>query len=165
MGTAIHDRLDRIRAGADPQCLGHLRSGYAILGKHQPRPITGCCMLLADLPGKLLGDSGVASTPGHLNDLPGPARAAFMEDLVLLGDAVRAATGCERLNYLILCNQVPALHGHVVPRFADEEPSKRLLGPFEAYDFGSARVADALGEDAELFARLKRELGRVSGWA
>jgi diadenosine tetraphosphate (Ap4A) HIT family hydrolase len=163
MSTPIHERIERIRAGDDPQCLGRMRSGYAILGKHQPGAIPGCCMLLPDLPAELLDGSGCPSTPAHLNDLPAAARSAFLTDLALLGDAVQRATSCERLNYLILCNQVPALHGHVIPRFASEAPGKRRLGPFEAYDFAGARIADATGADADLFARLRAALESVGG--
>lgn len=163
MTTPIHDRLVRIRAGGDPECLGRMRSGYAILGKHQPEAIRGCCMLLPDLPAELLAGSPCPATPGHLNDLPSAARSAFLTDLTLLGDAVQRATGCERLNYLILCNQVPALHGHVIPRYPTEAPEKRRLGPFEAYNFAGARLADATGEDAALFARLRAALESVGG--
>jgi diadenosine tetraphosphate (Ap4A) HIT family hydrolase len=99
----------------------------------------------------------------QVNDLSPDARAAFMTDLVVLGDAVLAATGAERINYLILCNQVPELHGHVIPRFATEDPAKRKLGPFEAYDFPGARNADAHAADAELFGRLKMALARAMG--
>jgi diadenosine tetraphosphate (Ap4A) HIT family hydrolase len=144
---AISRRVERIRAGDDPECLGRLPSGWAILGKYQPDAVRGACMLLPD---------PVVPSP---NDLDEEGRRAFFADLVRLGDAVLAATGAERVNYLVLCNQVPELHGHAIPRFASEDPGRRLLGPFEAYDFGGARVADARGADRELFARLRAALG------
>lgn len=142
----ISNRADRLRRGEDPQLIARMPSGWAILANQQPGPITGCCMLIPD------------PVVAHVNDLDPAARAAFMTDLVTLGDAVLAATGAERINYLILCNQVPELHGHVVPRFATEDPAKRRLGPFEAYDFPNARKADADGEDAALLARLRDAL-------
>lgn len=70
-------------------------------------------------------------------------------------------TGAERINYLVLCNQVPELHGHCVPRFASEDPALRLRGPFEAYDFAAAPVADARGADRELHGRLQAALARL----
>lgn len=158
MTDPITNRINRIKSGKDPQALGKLRTGWAILANQQPGPITGCCMLLPDVPDDLLAGATCGPTPVHLNDLPSPARAAFLADAATLGDAVTAATGCERLNYLILCNQVPVLHAHVVPRFATEDPEKRLMGPFEAYDFAGARRADATGEDAALFERLRAAL-------
>lgn len=50
------------------------------------------------------------------------------------------------------------MHAHVVPRFAGEDPAKRLLDPFAVYDFAGARRADATGEDADLFARLREAI-------
>ena len=144
-------------AGNDPQAIGRMRTGWAILSNQQPEPVTGCCMLLPDLSGDLLDGAGCGPTPAHLNDLPPAARAAFLTDLALLGDIVTAATGCERLNYLMLCNQVPVLHAHIVPRFLTEDPEKRLGDPFAVYDFGNARRADATGQDAELFGKLRAE--------
>jgi diadenosine tetraphosphate (Ap4A) HIT family hydrolase len=132
---AIQARVARARSGEDPELLARVPSGYAILGKYQPVPIRGCCMLLPD---------EVVASP---NDLALAARAQFFSDLVLLGDAILEATGAERINYLVLCNQVPELHGHCVPRFASEDPALRLQGPFEAYDFGLAPIADARGAD------------------
>ncbi|MDA1266951.1 MAG: hypothetical protein O2816_17865 [Planctomycetota bacterium] len=143
---AISNRLARIKAGDDPQLLGWMTSGAAILGKFQPDPILGCCMLIPD---------PVVASP---NDLDEAARAQFFSDLCLLGDAILDVTGAERINYLVLCNQVPELHGHCVPRFANEDPVLRLQGPFEAYDFGAARLADARGQDAELFGALRGAL-------
>ena len=145
----IANRLDRIRRGDDPQLIARMASGWAILGNQQPDSINGCCMLLPD--------PGASS----VNDLDEGARAAFMTDFVRLGDAVLAATGAERINYLILCNQVPELHGHAVPRFATEDPEARKLGPFEAYDFAGARRADAVGRDAELIGRLQAALAEA----
>ncbi len=146
--AAISNRLERIRAGLDPELLGRLPSGFAILGKFQPAAIRGCCMLIPD---------PVVASP---NDLSHTGRERFFSDLVLLGDAVLDATGAQRINYLVLCNQVPELHGHCVPRFANEDPALRLLGPFEAYDFAAAHVADARGEDRDLHAALSLALGR-----
>jgi len=143
---AIARRVARIRAGEDPHLLAELPSGYAILGKYQPPQVRGACMLLP---------RRVVPSP---NDLDLAERAAFFADLVLVGDAILAATGAERINYLVLCNQVPELHGHAIPRFVHEDPAARLLGPFEAYDFGGAPLADAAGPDLELFAALRREL-------
>ena len=142
----IARRLERLRRSEDPQLIARLASGWAVLGDRQPEAIEGCCMLLPD--------PGVAS----VNDLDEAARSVFMTDFVRLGDAILAATGAERINYLVLCNQVPELHGHAIPRFPAENPEKRLLGPFEAYDFDTVRQADGGGRDAGLLARLREAL-------
>lgn len=145
----ISARVERIRSGDDPELLAEMPSGYAILGKYQPDAVLGCCMLLPH---------PVVASP---NDLSDAERERFFSDLVLLGDAILAVTGAERINYLVLCNQVPELHGHAIPRFAAEDSALRLQGPFEAYDFGQARVADATGQDRELHAKLQTELKRL----
>lgn len=142
----IANRVARIKRGEDPQLIGKLPSGYAILSNQQPDALTGCCMLLPD------------PTPAHLSDLKGDARAQFLMDFAALGDAVMDATGADRINYLMLCNQVPELHAHVVPRFDTEDPELRKLDPLAAYDFGQARRADATGPDAELLKKLQQSL-------
>ncbi len=146
MSGPITNRVNRIKAGNDPELICQMPSGYAILGKYQPEPIAGCCMLLPKT---------VVASP---NDLNHADRAQFFSDLTLLGDAIMQATGSTRINYLVLCNQVPELHGHCIPRFDTEDPTKRMQGPFEAYDFGNARIADATNQDQALHAQLKAAL-------
>ncbi|MFK7759762.1 MAG: HIT family protein [Phycisphaerales bacterium] len=146
MSGPISNRVQRIKAGNDPELIAEMPSGYAILGKYQPGPINGCCMLLPKV---------VVPSPNDLNHVD---RAQFFSDLILLGDAIMQATGSTRINYLVLCNQVPELHGHCVPRFDSEDPALRMQGPFEAYDFGSARVADAQKQDQELHSALQASL-------
>lgn len=150
----ISNRVQRILDGNDPELIAEMPSGFAILGKYQPEPITGCCMLLP----RLGSDGVVVASP---NDLDDAMRGQFFSDLVLLGDAIMAVTGSQRINYLVLCNQVPELHGHCVPRFETEDPEMRKQGPFEAYDFGAARVADAHGADRQLHAQLRAALVRL----
>lgn len=120
-------------------------------------------MLLPDFadPALAINTAGQHPAQGVLNDLAPEARAVFLTDLSCLGDAVLQATGCEHVNYLILCNVVPALHGHVVPRYATEEPGRRKADPFAAYDFPASRPPDAPGNptDAALIGRLREVLG------
>ena len=107
----LQRRVQDLRRGEDPRFLARLPGGWAVLGDRQPSAITGCCMLIPD------------PVVSSVNDLEADPRSAFMNDLVRLGDAVLAVTGAERANYLILCNQVPELHGHVLPRYAEEDLS------------------------------------------
>ena len=145
----IAQRVARARAGEDVELIARMPSGYAVLNSQQPEPIRGCCMLLPH---------EVVSSP---NDLDPAARAQFFTDLLLLGDALLEVTSAERINYLVLCNMAPELHGHCIPRFASEDPTLRLQGPFEAYDFAGATVADARGADKELHAALQAALERL----
>ncbi len=148
---AITERVERLRRGEDPCLLARLPSGFAILAKVQPEGIVGGCMLLPD---------PVVPSANHLSV---GARERFFADMVQLGDALLAETGAERINYLVLCNQMPELHAHCIPRFAHEDALKRVKDPFEAYDFGGARVADPERVDRELVARLRGQLGAVVG--
>lgn len=142
----ISKRIDRILAGNDPELIAEMPAGFAVLAQHQPEAIIGCCMLLPKV---------VVNSP---NDLSHADRAQFFSDLVLLGDAIMQVTGSDRINYLVLCNQVPELHGHCIPRFDTEDPTKRMHGPFEAYDFANARLADATNSDHALYGSLKETL-------
>ena len=110
------DPIEAARRGQNPTVLRRLRSGWAVTGDHQRLP--GYCLLLHD------GDAD------HLTDLPRPQRAVFLEDLALLGEAVMAA--CTRLdsqlwriNYEVLGNAFPRLHGHVFPRYLWEPDEMR----------------------------------------
>ena len=145
----ISDRVKVCRAGEHPMMLARMSSGYAVLNDNQPEMIAGCCVLLPD------------PVVPSVNDLDNDARARFMADFLLLGDAVLAATGAERINYLILCNMAPELHAHVIPRFAREDPEKRRLGPFEAYDFGSSSKCEPEGAHRELLGRIRAEIARL----
>jgi diadenosine tetraphosphate (Ap4A) HIT family hydrolase len=50
----------------------------------------------------------------------GPARAAFLEEMARLAEAIEACFRPHKLNYELLGNPVPHLHWHLVPRSADD---------------------------------------------
>jgi diadenosine tetraphosphate (Ap4A) HIT family hydrolase len=143
--TAIHRRVVRLRAGEDPTCIARLASGWAVLGEQQF--LRGYALLLPD------------PVVGTLNELHGAARALVLSDATLLGDAVLEVTGALRINYAIFGNQEPALHVHVVPRYANEETSLRTVHPW-SYDWNAAPRFDAT-RDAPLLAGLRGALLRL----
>jgi diadenosine tetraphosphate (Ap4A) HIT family hydrolase len=109
------DRVGAARRGENPMVLARMRSGFAVIGDTQHLP--GYCLLL----------SGVAGAD-HLSDLELPARTEFLLDLSLLGEAVQIACrpdGLRRVNYEVLGNSQPWLHGHVHPRYEWEPPERR----------------------------------------
>jgi len=115
--------IQAARRGENPTVLRRLPSGWAVIGDHQRLP--GYCLLLHD------GDAD------HLTDLPRPQRTVFLDDLALLGEAVM--TACTRLdaqlwriNYEVLGNAYPRLHGHVFPRYL-WEPEELRHGPVWRY--------------------------------
>lgn len=149
MSTIFHDRVAAARAGSNPTTIARVRSGWVVLG--DPQVMRGYSLLLPD------------PMVGQLNELAGAVRQQFLHDMSLVGDAVKAVTGAARINYEILGNQVPALHAHVVPRFANE-PAKLREKPIWYYDWPSAPRFDA-ERDGELIAAIASELSKLGACA
>ena len=144
--TIVHERAALCRAGANPTLLARMPSGWAVLGDNQFLP--GYSLLLAD------------PTVDHLTDLEDGARARFLLDMSLLGQALLDTTSCARVNYEILGNTDPGLHAHVWPRFRDE-PDEYRTGPVWKYP-GEVRASVPFSAAAhgELQARLRSALER-----
>ena len=139
--TLIHERVDAARAGTNPTVITRMRSGWAVLGDSQ-LPL-GYCLLLPD------------PVVPSLNALGGGGRAAFLADMVALGDALLAVLHATRINYEILGNSDAALHAHVFARHADE-PAERRRGP--VWLMYSAAERQASPFDPELHDGLRRSL-------
>jgi diadenosine tetraphosphate (Ap4A) HIT family hydrolase len=102
--------------------MARMRRGFAVIGDTQHLP--GYSLLLTD-------DASV----DHLTDLEWGRRQEFLFDLSLLGEAVERACrphGLWRVNYEVLGNSVPFLHGHVHARY-EWEPSDKIGGPVWRY--------------------------------
>jgi len=95
-----------------------------VLGDHQH--LRGYCLLLAD------------PVVPRLNDLHGPNRRQFLDDMAMFGDVVLTVTGALRINYEILGNLDPVLHAHLIPRYADE-PADLRSRPAWFYDEATMR--------------------------
>jgi diadenosine tetraphosphate (Ap4A) HIT family hydrolase len=139
--TAIHRQVEAARNGELPRVIAKMKSGWAVLG--DPQITHGYCLLLPD------------PVVPDLNALGREARRQFLDDMASLGDAVLAETGAERINYEILGNVEPALHAHVIPRHASEDPDLRKK-PVWLHDWAAAPPFTlALGQFARrLAARL-----------
>lgn len=146
--TLIHERVAQAREGENPTVIGRLRSGWAVLGDSQ-LPL-GYCLLLPD------------PVVPSINSLTGEDRAAFLADMVALGDALLEVTGAYRINYEILGNTEQALHAHVFARFASEAP-ERVRGPVWLTYGGKERGAVPFDAQAHapLLAALRESLGRA----
>lgn len=143
MSSAIHRFVDEARRGALARVIARLPSGWAVLG--DPQLLRGYALLYPD------------PVVPHLNALTGAARQQFLLDMARLGDAVLAVTGAVRINYELLGNLEPALHAHVIPRYADE-PEPLRTKPVWSYDWSQAPAFDPvahLGLRVELAAALK----------
>lgn len=128
MPTAIHRAVEAAQRGENPRVIARVASGWVVLG--DPQVLRGYCLLLPD------------PVVPHLNALDNSARSLFLHDMVALGDALLKVTGCCRINYEMLGNLEPALHAHVVPRYADEPPGFRTR-PVWTYDWSTAPTFDA----------------------
>jgi diadenosine tetraphosphate (Ap4A) HIT family hydrolase len=145
MSTSIHRRVDRLRAGEDPTFIERLPSGWAVMGEQQV--LIGYSLLLPD------------PVVPSLNALDDAGRRAFLDDMAALGDAVLAATGAARINYAILGNLDPALHAHVIPRYANEPAESRTSHPW-TYDWSRAPRFDPVAQ-SELVAAIRSRLARA----
>src|ERR1041385_5493380 len=102
--------------------MARMPSGFAVIGDTQHLP--GYSLLLTD-------DVSV----NHLTDLAWERRKEFLFDLSLIGEAVQRAcrdNGLRRINYEVLGNSEPVLHGHVHPRYDWERPHM-VTGPVWRY--------------------------------
>jgi len=143
--TAIHRQVAAARAGRDPRVSARLFSGWVVFGERQF--VRGYVLLLPD------------PVVPSLNALAAKERAQFLSDMARLGDALLKVTGAARINYAILGNQEPALHAHVMPRYAEEPAALRTAHPF-AYDWAAAPVFDRAVHGA-LAESLRAELTRM----
>lgn len=110
------ERLAMLSRDENPKLLLRMRSGFAVIGDTQFLP--GYSLLLA------------YPEVSQLNDLHGAARDQFLKDMAAIGDAVKEATGADRINYSIYGNLDPFLHAHVWPRYRWEDDAYRTLPPF-----------------------------------
>ena len=129
--TYIHRQVRRAREGAWAQVIARLPSGWAVMGDSQL--LEGYCLLLPD------------PVVSGLNELSESGRRQFLSDMARLGDAVAAVCRPLRLNYEMLGNLEPALHAHVLPRYAKEPEEMRTkpvwLYPGETWN-GAAHAFD-----------------------
>ena len=146
METVIHRYVSEARAGRLARVIAKMQSGWAVLG--DPQVLRGYSVLLPD---PVVSDLHVMSEP---------ARQRFLVDMGMLGQAVAEVTGAERMNYELLGNVEPALHAHVIPRYA-AEPDNRRRAPVWYYDWDQVPAFDAV-RDGPLLRRLHDALARLN---
>ena len=133
--------------------MARMRTGFAVIGDTQHLP--GYSLLLSD-------DLEV----DHLTDLSRSRRRDFLLDVSLIGEAVLAVTaprGTLRINYEVLGNSWPHLHGHVHPRY-EWESSDMIGGPVWRYPKELREAAEHAYDDSrhgELRAAITAELERI----
>jgi diadenosine tetraphosphate (Ap4A) HIT family hydrolase len=143
--TAIHQQVAAAREGKDPRVVARLFSGWVTFGERQF--VRGYVLLLPD------------PVVPALNALGAQERGQFLLDMARLGDALLNVTDALRINYAILGNAEPALHAHVIPRYANEPAELRTTHPW-AHDWQAAPLFDR-AEYTALSEALRRELTRM----
>jgi len=138
--TGVHKKIRAAEAGQLPAAICRLPSGWLIAGDVQH--LRGYCVLLHDPVAK------------DLNALSIPERTRYALDTARVGDALLAVVGAYRVNYEIWGNLDPALHTHIVPRFANESDKLRVLPPRQGYDWDHGPAFD-LARDGEWMARVR----------
>jgi diadenosine tetraphosphate (Ap4A) HIT family hydrolase len=147
------DRVGSALRGDNPLVMARMAAGFAVIGDTQHLP--GYSLLLTDDP-----------AVDHLTDLSRERRRQFLFDLSLLGEAVQRACredGLRRINYEILGNAVPVLHGHVHARY-DWEPPDKITGPVWRYPKTERNASEFEYSDerhGELRAAITAELERL----
>lgn len=143
--TVIHRQVADARDGREPRVITRLFSGWAVFGPRQF--VRGYVLLLPD------------PVVPSINALGAKERSQFLSDMSRIGDALLKVTASVRINYAILGNVDPALHAHIMPRYADEPENLRTAHPW-AYDWEQAPAFDKVAF-AELAEALRRELARM----
>jgi len=143
--TAIHRLLTAAHEGREPRVVARLFSGWVVFGERQF--VEGYVLLLPD------------PVVPSINALAAKERTLFLLDMTRVGDALLKVTGAARINYAILGNLEPALHAHVIPRYAEEPQELRTLHPW-AYDWNAAPAFERALQ-SELAEKLRHELTRM----
>jgi diadenosine tetraphosphate (Ap4A) HIT family hydrolase len=143
--TAIHALVAAARRG-DARVITRLPSGWAVFGERQF--VRGYALLVPD------------PVVADLNSLNERERQQYLTDMTRVGDALLKVTAALRINYAIFGNLEPALHAHIVPRYADEPPALRTRHPW-AYDWSAAPAFDPAAAQ-ELALQLRGELARLT---
>jgi hypothetical protein len=148
MTTAIHRRVEALRAGLDQTGIARLTSGWLVLG--DPQVIEGYCLLLPD------------PVVPDLNTMASAERTQFLVDMSACGDVIRDTFGAIRINYAMFGNVEPALHAHLFPRRLDEPGGLVTAHPW-ALDWNAAPKFD-LSLHGEIVKQLAASvLARVPG--
>lgn len=141
MPNLIDQRVAEAHSGENPSVLCQMPSGWAVIGDQQFIP--GYCLLLAD------------PVVPDLNSLTGAARAQFLMDMAIIGDALLEVTDAYRINFEILGNSEPALHAHIFPRYLSEPDGPRAVPVWMGY---SREEYHSRPFDLERDRQLKREI-------
>jgi diadenosine tetraphosphate (Ap4A) HIT family hydrolase len=111
MDCPFCDRLAHLEKLPEEEVVWRFPQSVALLGSWQF--YQGYCLLVART---------------HARELSGLAageRRAYLEEMCLLAQGIEASYRPQKLNYELLGNQVPHLHWHLFPRYANDPDALR----------------------------------------
>jgi diadenosine tetraphosphate (Ap4A) HIT family hydrolase len=145
------DKLNRLRELPADDLVWQYPHSVALLGPWQY--YTGYCVLFS------------RRHAGELHQIPAGERQPFLEEMVLLAQAIETTFKPRKMNYELLGNQVPHVHWHLFPRQADDtdvmKPVWLALDRAERDEHEKARLQTARCSRAEIAGRLRTTLGQL----
>ena len=135
------DRLDRARAGRDPDFVAALPASSVFLADEQV--YRGYCLLLFH------------EHAERLDELPIERQVQLWEDVARMASALRKELAPARVNYACLGNFLTHIHWHVIPRY-DDDPEP--LHPIWVRPLAERRLTLPGPEREALIGRLRRAL-------
>ncbi len=139
----ICDRIRRIQNGTNPYFVKELDTGYVVIGDHQH--FYGYTLFLYKRHGCT-----------ELFHLEKAERAAFLEEMTLVAEAVSKAFRAEKMNYELLGMGDAHLHWHLFPRVKGDL-GKYGKGPVWLYPMERMYSDETRPTEAEL-AEMRRKL-------
>jgi len=143
MQTDIELAVEYAKQDSNPMLICQLSSGWLFLALNQV--LKGSCFLVAE------------PFVVQLEDLTVTARQNFVNDMIKVGDSVRAVTGAQKVNYLFLGNKDPVLHVHIIPRYKDEDDEYKAHGPWKYKNYVKFEIERDKSLIAELNAAIQRD--------
>ena len=142
------DKLSRLRELPDEDVVWQFPHSVALLGPWQYH--TGYCILVS------------RTHAAELHHLPVAERRSFLDEMVLLGEAIEACFRPRKLNCESLGNLVPHLHWHLFPRRHDDPDALKAawlaLDRAETDPDEKQRLQIGLYPRAEITQRLRKQL-------
>ena len=102
----ICDRINLIKEGNNPYFVKELKTGYVVIGDHQH--FRGYTLFLCK------------EHDTELFHLDAKTRQTYLDEMVLVAEAVSKAFCAEKMNYELLGNGDTHLHWHLFPRKAGD---------------------------------------------
>ena len=116
-------------------------------------------VVLADEPGypgfcRVIWNAHVA----EFSELDAPSRAHLMETVAAVERAVRRVMKPGKINLASLGNQVPHLHWHVIPRYADDAHFPKPVWASAERDVAEVRINERLVLSSGLLDAVNEEM-------